>query len=316
MGLHPILMNLADPKCLSVSGLEGLVRLLELLINYFKVEIGHKLLGHFRIVTDPQMLQASSKLPLAENEGVTKLVRLANIFHLLPSTVNIFLEHLINAIVQTEAQMHFSGHSPFSEPLGKYLDHYPGEAMDFFMCHLQLPRHVRTMRSILQARLAPNLEREIASCTQALVEHCLKSSDQSLLPGLLLFDDLADLQPTWLADNEYIIDVLLGIWRSEPLQPEQDEVMVPDTIHRQSSIMSIFMKALEQTPRVDLLFNIVAIYTCNITMDLTRLTQFLHQHVALNEDLFYCCNVLSRFVVWFEDTLTCTKLVSYMVMDA
>ncbi|KAG2042802.1 hypothetical protein BDR03DRAFT_1058663 [Suillus americanus] len=302
-GLRPILMNLADPKRLSVSGLEGLARLLELLINYFKVEIGHKLLDHFRIVADPQMLQASSKLPLAENEGVTKLVRLANIFHLLPSAANIFLEHLVNAIVQTEAQMHFSGRSPFSEPLGKYLDRYPGEAMDFFMRHLQLPRHVRTLRSILQARLAPNLEREIASRTQALVEHCLKSGDRSLLlPGLLLFDDLADLQPTWLADNEYIIDVLLGIWRSEPLQPEQDEVMVPDAIHRQSSIMSIFMKALERTPRVDLLFDIVAIYTRDIAMDLTRLTQFLYRHVALNEDLFYRRNVLSRFVVWFEDT--------------
>ncbi|KAG1820144.1 uncharacterized protein BJ212DRAFT_1266107 [Suillus subaureus] len=302
-GLRPILMNLADPKRLSVSGLEGLARLLELLINYFKVEIGHKLLDHFRIVADPQMLQASSKLPLAENEGVTKLVRLANIFHLLPSAANIFLEHLVNAIVQTEAQMHFSGRSPFSEPLGKYLDRYPGEAMDFFMRHLQLPRHVRTLRSILQARLAPNLEREIASRTQALVEHCLGSGDRSLLlPGLLLFDDLADLQPTWLADNEYIIDVLLGIWRSEPLQPEQDEVMVPDAIHRQSSIMSIFMKALERTPRVDLLFDIVAVYTRDIAMDLTRLTQFLYRHVALNEDLFYRRNVLSRFVVWFEDT--------------
>jgi transformation/transcription domain-associated protein len=175
--------------------------------------------------------------------------------------------------------------------------------MDFFIRHLQFPRHVRTLRSILQARLAPNLEREIASRTQALVQHCLKSGDRSLLlHGLLLFDDLADLQPTWLADNEYIIDVLLGIWRSEPLQPEQDEVMVPDAIHRQSSIMSIFMKALERTPRVDLLFDIVAIYTRDIAMDLTRLTQFLYRRVALNEDLFYRRNVLSRFVVWFEDT--------------
>ena len=43
-GLRPILMNLADPKRLSIPGLEGLARLLELLTNYFKVEIGHKLL--------------------------------------------------------------------------------------------------------------------------------------------------------------------------------------------------------------------------------------------------------------------------------
>ena len=51
---RPILMNLADPKRLSVLGLEGLARLLELLTNYFKVEIGYKLLDHFRIVADPQ----------------------------------------------------------------------------------------------------------------------------------------------------------------------------------------------------------------------------------------------------------------------
>ncbi|KAH9893351.1 hypothetical protein C8Q73DRAFT_791215 [Cubamyces lactineus] len=62
-GLRPILMNLADPKHLPIPGLEGLARPLELLTNYFKVEIGHKLLNHFRIVADPQMLQASSRLP-------------------------------------------------------------------------------------------------------------------------------------------------------------------------------------------------------------------------------------------------------------
>ena len=91
-------MNLADPKRLSIPGLEGLARLLELLTNYFKVEIGQKLLDHFRIVADPQMLQAASKLPLPENEGVTKLVRLANIFHLLPSAANIFLDDLISSV--------------------------------------------------------------------------------------------------------------------------------------------------------------------------------------------------------------------------
>ncbi|KAF9222005.1 FAT-domain-containing protein [Gyrodon lividus] len=298
-GLRPILMNLADPKRLSVSGLEGLARLLELLINYFKVEIGHKLLDHFRIVADPQMLQASSRLPLPENEGITKLVRLANIFHLLPSAANIFLENLVNAIVQTEAQMHFSGRSPFSEPLGKYLDRYPGEALDFFIRHLHFPRHVRTFRSILQARLAPNLERELASRTQSLVAHCLKSNDQTLLlPGLYLLDDLADLQPSWISENDYMIDAVIEIWKSEP---EQTDVMVPDAIHRQSTILSIFQRALEKTPRVDLLFEAVAIYTRNLAMDLTRLTQFLYRHVALNEDLFYRRNVLARFLIWFED---------------
>src|SRR5258707_3325678 len=54
-GLRPILMNLADPKRLSVPGLQGLARLLELLTNYFKVEVRHKLLDHFRFVPNPQL---------------------------------------------------------------------------------------------------------------------------------------------------------------------------------------------------------------------------------------------------------------------
>jgi transformation/transcription domain-associated protein len=36
-GLRPILLNLSEPKRLSVDGLQGLGRLLELLTNYFKV---------------------------------------------------------------------------------------------------------------------------------------------------------------------------------------------------------------------------------------------------------------------------------------
>ncbi|KAJ3709900.1 hypothetical protein C8R42DRAFT_729736 [Lentinula raphanica] len=154
-------MNLADPKHLSVPGLEGLARLLELLTNYFKVEIGHKLLDRFHFVADPsvgegwvtdprpdptqpsarviegqgsgvsdptrpsptladpQMLQASSRSPLGENEGITKLVRLANIFHLLPTAANIFLNNLVNAIVQKEAQMHFSSQKSFLQTTGQ-----------------------------------------------------------------------------------------------------------------------------------------------------------------------------------------------------
>jgi transformation/transcription domain-associated protein len=293
-------MNLADPKRLSVPGLEGLARLLELLTHYFKVEIGHKLLDHFRIVADPQMLQASSKLPLVDNEGITKLVRLANIFHLLPSAANIFLENLVNAIVQTEAHMHFSHRSPFSEPLAKYLNRYPAEAADYFMGRLQLPRYVQTLRSILHARLAPNLERELASRTSIIV---IKSNERNLLiPSLLLLGDLADLIPTWIAENGYVIDILLEIWRLEVPQPDQSAVIIPEVIQKHSVILSIFMKALTQSPRIDLLFDMISIYTRNLAMDLIRLTHFLYRHVALNEDTVYRRNVLMRFLTWFDDS--------------
>ncbi|KAI0921097.1 hypothetical protein AcW2_006184 [Taiwanofungus camphoratus] len=302
-GLRPILMNLADPKRLSIPGLEGLARLLELLTNYFKVEIGHKLLDHFRFVADPQMLQASSRLPLLENEGITKLVRLANIFHLLPSAANIFLENLVNAVVQTEAQMHFSGQSPFSEPLAKYLNRYPVEAVDFFMRHLHFPRHVRTLRSILQANLASSLLRELTSRTQNIVMTCFEGRDHSLvIPGLLICSDLAELVPDWLIQNPYALDAMLVHWRLDPLSLDQSGTSLGEITHRYSLMMSIFMKALQHAPRIDLLFEIVVIFVHELPFDLVRLTQFLYNHVALSENLIFRRNVLMRFFIWFDDS--------------
>lgn len=301
-GLRPILMNLADPKRLSIPGLEGLARLLELLTNYFKVEIGHKLLDHFRVVADPQMLQASSRLPLVENEGITKLVRLANIFHLLPSAAHIFLENLVNSIVQTEAQMHFSGQSPFSEPLAKYLDRYPAEAVDFFMRHLNFPRHVRTLRSILQAKLATNVLRELASRTPVIVSGCLEGQDPSLvLPGLLLCSDLADLIPGWLTANSYVVDAMLALWFVEPTAIDPLGASVGDVRQRYTLLMSILKKGLQQSPRVDLLFPLMAVYSRSLPWDVVEVTQFLYKHVAFSDDLAFKRNVLIRFVMWYLD---------------
>ncbi|EPQ59490.1 hypothetical protein GLOTRDRAFT_136350 [Gloeophyllum trabeum ATCC 11539] len=299
-GLRPILMNLADPKRLSVPGLEGLARLLELLTNYFKVEIGHKLLDHFRVVADPQMLQESSRLPLTENEGITKLVRLANIFHLLPSAANIFLDALVNAIVQTEAQMHFSGQSPFSEPLAKYLDKYPIDAVDFFMRHLHFPRHMRTLRTILQANLAPSVLRELASRTSTLVTMCFYGNDQSLImPGLEICSDLNKYVPDWLHHNGYALGALVKIWNLSP-GTEQAAVGM-DLTQRYSLILSIFEEALKQSPRIDILFEIVAIYTRSVPLDLMKLSHFLYRHVASRESLAYKRNILTRFLIWFKD---------------
>ncbi|KAF8655244.1 hypothetical protein AX16_003148 [Volvariella volvacea WC 439] len=297
-GLRPILMNLADPKRLSVPGLEGLARLLELLTNYFKVEIGHKLLDHFRIVADPQMLQASARLSLSDNENITKLVRLANIFHLLPSTANIFLDNLANAVVQTEAHMHFSTQSPFSEPLAKYLDRYPSEGVDFFLKHLHSPRHLRTFRSIIQAKLAPSLHRELVGRTRFLTSY-LKGNYNQNLAALQILQDLSELTASYLTENSFVIDAVVELWQMEFHRPEQDGLITPDSIEKHHIMLAIFIKALSESPRIDLLFEVTSVYSRNLAMDLVFVTRFLHRHVALQSDLLFRRNVLMRFLTWF-----------------
>ncbi|EJF61235.1 atypical/PIKK/TRRAP protein kinase [Dichomitus squalens LYAD-421 SS1] len=300
-GLRPILMNLADPKKLSIPGLEGLARLLELLTNYFKVEIGHKLLDHFRIVADPQMLQASSRLPLMENDGIKKLVCLANIFHLLPSAANIFLENLVNAIVQTESALHFSGESPFSAPLAKYLDRYPSDAMDYFMRHLAFPMQIRTLRSILRANLAPNLLRELNARTGPLVTACLEGRDPNIMmPGLLLCSDLAELVPGWVLNNHHAVDAVIALWKSDvPL--ESSQLPSAEALQKYTLMLSIFKQALEQSPRIDILFDLVLVFARRQPLDVVSVIQFMYRHVALSKNLAFRRNILLRFLIWFDD---------------
>ncbi|KAF7301711.1 hypothetical protein MIND_00736700 [Mycena indigotica] len=300
-GLRPILMNLADPKRLSIPGLEGLARLLELLTNYFKVEIGHKLLDHFRIVADPQLLSSASKLTVAENEGITKLVRLANIFHLLPSAANIFLEPLVNLIVQTESQMHFSGRTPFSEPLARYLNRYPEEGVEFFLRNILLPSHLRTLRSIVQAKLAPRVETELASRALSLVSFLTSGQANQVIPTLSLISDLVQLRPSWLIENDFVLDVVIDLWRSEMPQSDQSPEAFPQVIERHNLMLSIFKAVLLTTSRIDLVFDIVAVYTRNLALDLLRITRFLYTHVAMSEDPMFQRNILIRFLTWFDD---------------
>ncbi|KAI0638186.1 atypical/PIKK/TRRAP protein kinase [Trametes polyzona] len=301
-GLRPILMNLADPKRLSIPGLEGLARLLELLTNYFKVEIGHKLLDHFRIVADPaQLLLSSPRLPLTESEGIKKLVCLANIFHLLPSAANIFLESLVNAIVQTEAGLHFSGESPFSVPLAKYLDRYPSDAMDYFVKHLAFPKQIQTLRRILRAGLAPNLMRELNARTSVIVTTCLEGRDHNLVsPGLLLCADLAELVPGWVLDNQYAVDAVLDLWRKEPLA-ESTTAPATELLQKHTLMLSIFKQALEQSPRIDILFDLINVFIRRQPLDLVSIIQFLYRHVALSKSLAFRRNILLRFLIWFDD---------------
>ena len=293
-------MNLADPKRLSVLGLEGLARLLELLTNYFKVEIGYKLLDHFRIVADPQTF---SKLPPTDTEGITKLVCLANIFHLLPSAANVFLENLVNAIVQAEAQMQYSGSSPFAPPLAKYLDRYPAEAVDFFLRHFHLPRHVGTLRSILQARLSSSLQHELESRTPAIIRDCLRGTNSALVASALqIFSDLAEINPHWTSEYPYVVDALLDVWRAETPPAEDDASAISAAVKRHSLIISIFEGILRQQPRVDILFDLITVYTRSLPMDLVRMTRFLLNCVAFSDDIFYQRNILFRFLTRFSDT--------------
>src|SRR5205823_9776803 len=118
---------------------------------------------------------------------------------------------------------------------------------------------------------------------------------------LLLCADFATLSSGWTAANPHVISALLDLWRAEPDQRSDTSVASSEAAQSHGLLLNIFMKALEEQPRIDILFDIMSIYTKHIAMDLTGLTQFLYNHVALNSSLIFRRNVLCRFLTWFDD---------------
>ncbi|QRV73100.1 histone acetyltransferase SAGA, TRRAP/TRA1 component, PI-3 kinase superfamily TRA1 protein [Ceratobasidium sp. AG-Ba] len=299
-GLRPVLMNLADAKRLSVPGLEGLARLLELLTNYFKVEIGHKLLDHFRVIADAKMLSDAAYQPLADNDEITKLVKLVNIFHLLP-------------------QQQICSLKPSSLWWFKSRPSYT-----LLPRVLLLPRSHRswtasqaTHSSISTAILAnPPLSDPYEMSYAPVLP--LDESGSLVLPGLVLCTELSKDHPDWLQEHPEVLDALLNLWRAYFLHGSEDSFVPVESFARHASLLlNLLIGVIERTPRVDVVYDVVCIYAHRVPLDLSRLRLCLLEHVAVGAPLALQKELLQHFVQNFDnDTYTWahkTQFLRYIV---
>lgn len=74
-----------------------------------------------------------------------------------------------------------------------------------------------------------------------------------------------------------------------------------DASQRATLLTVILIKAMEHSPRIDVLFDMTSIYTHNLPVDTTRLSHFLYHHVAMSNDLNFRRSILLRFFKWFDD---------------
>ena len=134
-GLRPMLMNLSDYKKLTVSGLEALSRLLELLISYFKVEIGRKLLDHLMAWAQPAVLQRIALQELDSDKTVQIIVAILKIFHLLPPQAHTFLKELLETLLFLETNLRRHYTSPFRKPIASFLNRFAEQSYAFMREH-------------------------------------------------------------------------------------------------------------------------------------------------------------------------------------
>jgi transformation/transcription domain-associated protein len=198
-GLRPILVNLADAKRLSVSGLDGLARFLELLTSYFKLEIGVKLLEHFQALGDAQSLQKAALAPLEDNPDIARMSRLVNVFRLLPTGAEEYLVQLTSFVVNAEAQLQQFVPGPLTGSMAAYFDKYYSHGAQCLIDNIRDPRYVWTFRNIIASGKAPNLVEELSNRIEAICELTLRHPEvvELVMPGLQIVGELSKTSDTW-----------------------------------------------------------------------------------------------------------------------
>ncbi|KAI8368238.1 uncharacterized protein BYT42DRAFT_123486 [Radiomyces spectabilis] len=306
-GLRPILTTLSNHKTLSVAGLEGLARLLELLTNYFKVEIGKKLLDHLKQWAEPKVLQEAAGKPLSDNHEIKIIVAILNVFHLLPAAAHIFLDDLVTVVLEMEGHLRRAISSPFRPNLIKYLNRYPSETITYFFDRLNSTSHSRLFIGILGSEMAPQLCEEVGKQYMQLVEKTLSSTDNPVMyhQGILIVRELIKYDPEWLTGRREVLDGLLNIWR----MPSRFELMKKDDQHgthvtRETMYLAnILIAHLRSNPdETDLIFELVVLFAQESAMDLTFLRNFLMNDVALKYPPSRKRKIFDKFLQQFNDT--------------
>ncbi|CCE63283.1 hypothetical protein TPHA_0E01900 [Tetrapisispora phaffii CBS 4417] len=212
-GLKPMLMNLSDHQKLTVHGLESLARLLEILIAYFKVEIGKKLLDHLTAWCKCEVLDTIFGQDITDQMPTKIISSIVNIFHLLPAQADMFLNELLLKVMLLERRLRLQLNSPFRTPLAKYMNRFHETVTEYFKKNMGLRQLVLMMCSILKRPeahdLADDFERELDN----FYEYYLTNIPNNQVRVVSFFTNMVDLVVTisdirgkgWLKDKGDLI---------------------------------------------------------------------------------------------------------------
>ncbi|CAK9440169.1 uncharacterized protein LODBEIA_P42690 [Lodderomyces beijingensis] len=212
-GLRPMLMNLSDHKKLTVSGLEALARLLELLISYFRVEIGRKLLDHLMAWAQINTLRQIAGQNLGNNHTVQVVMAILNIFHLLPAKAYTFMEEIINTLQYLEGHLDRHQDSPFRKPVSKFLNRFAENCIEYMVKNFKNRKLGNMLASIAGTEGCENLRKAASAQIQFLAGDLRAETDPET--KVVKFANLIDLvdaiaihDKEWFGNQK---DLLIGL---------------------------------------------------------------------------------------------------------
>ncbi|KAL4867062.1 hypothetical protein BDV12DRAFT_124197 [Aspergillus spectabilis] len=321
-GLRPILMNLQDPKRLSVAGLDGLARLLTLLTNYFKVEIGARLLDHMKVIADDSILQKVS-FNLVEQSPPMKIVAaIFNIFHLLPPAATSFMEHLVNKVLDLEDKLRRTSSSPFRKPMVKYLNRYAKESLTFFYARFKDERFGRFFGQVLADSESEALRAAVVADTEGFMVAAFgqdqgDGKNTAAINGIYAVHAILSYASTknWLVSHADLRSKILASARdlqkklridklqpSERLRVEQaeDQIMTISTIYLSESMQDL-----------DFLFEVIDGLSAGELKRSISFPKFIYHHIITNESIDYRRSVIMRCLDLYGQRSCSQKMKTY-----
>ncbi|CAK7272887.1 transcription-associated protein 1 [Sporothrix epigloea] len=171
-GLRPVLASLQDAKRLTPSRLENLALLLRLLTNYFKVEIGSRLLDHVAKLALPTDIQQVSFMLYEQSVLMSTIVGVFGIFPLLPDAARMYKERIIDAALDLEEKLRRTHHSPLRPSVYKYFNRYPEDCCNLLTSRIEQLRYGRLLAQALQDKDSQRIRDYCNAHADELIQSC------------------------------------------------------------------------------------------------------------------------------------------------
>ncbi|KAF2269491.1 hypothetical protein CC78DRAFT_612460 [Lojkania enalia] len=297
-GLRPILVNLQDPRKLTVENLDGLARLLKLLTNYFKVEIGTRLLDHLKNIADPVSLQKISFTMIEQNPKMKIVTGIFNVFHLLPPAAATFLKSITEKVIELETALRRTHYSPFREPLIKYLNMYPKEAWDFFSPNLKDQTRGRFFAQLLEDNGSGPLRKEVMDDVPKFlasfeIDEPEKERCQAQLNAIHIAYAMSGFDETskWLVSHENLRKALLETAKSLEKKLRQNAIDPELRLAAEQAsdqIMTVFSTYLtHERNDLDFFFELIDAVTSEELKISSHLLDFIYSQIISSDSVEY-----------------------------
>ncbi|KAK6458258.1 uncharacterized protein RJT20DRAFT_126237 [Scheffersomyces xylosifermentans] len=304
-GLRPMLMNLSDHKKLTVPGLEALARLLELLISYFRVEIGRKLLDHLMAWAQINTLRQIAGQDLENNHTVQIVMAILNIFHLLPPKAYTFMEEIINTLQYLEGHLDRHQNSPFRLPVSKFLNRFAENCIDYYITNFKNRKLGNTLasiagmegcdkiRTVAKEKFAAILE-DVQNESQDEVKVVKFANTIDLLKSIAKYEtEWFDSQKELLLTLSKLVDRIVEIRDSSPLISAA-HFQADQAIDKLSGVVVEYLE--RNKVEIDIVFNVVDRHSKLKLKIPNQLEDFIFDNIVRSKDVEYREKYLNKCI--------------------